>query len=448
MENHKKKCSLKKHSEIDAINYCKECRIYLCNKCKNLHSELFEIHHLYNLDKDIDDIFTGYCKEKEHNNKLRYFCKNHNKLCCAVCTSKIKDEGFGQHQDCDVCLIKEIKEVKKNKLKENIKCLEDLSNKFEQSINDLKILFDKINENKETLKLKIQNIFTKIRNALNEREDQILLEVDNHFNNLYFKEDLIKDSEKLPGKIKISLEKGKSIDKDWDDNQLNNFINDCIEIENNIKEINIINQNILKSKSNKNKEIKFKPEEEGISNVIEIVKNFGGIYYNKFSFKKCPLNISENKKYEISGENNNILTKTGTKDNWTGVICEKELSKFKEHKWKIKILKTKYKYIMVGVASIDFDFNSSNFVNCGWYFYCYDSTLYSGPPYKYSCKRTNLSQVKDEIIIIMNMSKRALKFIINGEDKGESYTDIPIDKPLFPSVYLEQINDSVEILEC
>ena len=98
--------------------------------------------------------------------------------------------------------------------------------------------------------MKIQSIFTKIRNVLNEREDGILLEVDNQFNKLYFEEDLIKDSEKLPNKIKISLEKGKSIDKDWNDNQLNNFINDCIEIENNIKEINIINQNIFKSNSN------------------------------------------------------------------------------------------------------------------------------------------------------------------------------------------------------
>jgi hypothetical protein len=185
MENQKKKCSLKKHSEIDAINYCQECGMYLCNKCKNLHSELFEVHHLYNLDKNISEIFSGYCKEKKHINKLRYFCKNHNQLCCGDCIIKIKNEGFGQHQDCDVCLIKEIKEVKKNKLKENIKCLEDLSNKFEQSINELKILFDKINENKETLKLKIQSIFTKIRNVLNEREDEILLEVDNQFNPLY-----------------------------------------------------------------------------------------------------------------------------------------------------------------------------------------------------------------------------------------------------------------------
>jgi len=94
MENQKKKCSLKKHSENDAINYCQECRIYLCNKFKNHHSEIYEIHHLPNLDKDINEIFTGYCNEKEHSNKLKHFCKNHNKLCCAECIIKIKDEAL------------------------------------------------------------------------------------------------------------------------------------------------------------------------------------------------------------------------------------------------------------------------------------------------------------------------------------------------------------------
>ena len=181
MENQKNKCSSKKHSEIDAINYCQECKIFLCNKCQNYHSELFETHHLYNIDKNINEIFTGNCKEKDHKSEIRYFCKNHNQLCCGDCIIKIKNEGFGQHKDCDVCLIKEIKEVKKSKLKENIKCLENLSNKLEQSINDLKILFNKINQDKENLKLKIQKIFTNIRNVLNEREDEILLEVDNQF---------------------------------------------------------------------------------------------------------------------------------------------------------------------------------------------------------------------------------------------------------------------------
>ena len=182
MENKKKKCSLKKHSDLDAINYCLECKIYLCNKCQNHHFELFETHHLYKIGKNISDIITGYCKETGHNNKLKYFCKSHNQLCCGDCVANIEGEGNGQHKDCDICFIKEIEDIKKNKLKENINYLEDLSNKIEQSINDLKILFNKINENKETLKLKINKIFTKIRNILNEREDEILFQVYNQFN--------------------------------------------------------------------------------------------------------------------------------------------------------------------------------------------------------------------------------------------------------------------------
>ena len=48
----------------------------------------------------------------------------------------------------------------------------------------------------------------------------------------------------------------------------------------------------------------------------------------------------------------------------------------------------------------------------------------------------------------MNMEKGTLKFIINNKDEGDSYTNIPLDKPLFPAVFLYNINDSVEIIEC
>ena len=47
----------------------------------------------------------------------------------------------------------------------------------------------------------------------------------------------------------------------------------------------------------------------------------------------------------------------------------------------------------------------------------------------------------------MNMKKRTLKFIINNEDKGDSYTDIPIDKPIYPAILLDNSNDSVQITE-
>ena len=101
------------------------------------------------------------------------------------------------------------KEKKRNKLKENVNYLEELYNQIDKSINKLKEIYEQINKNKEELKLKIQAIFTKLRNALNEKEDKLLLDIDEYYNNIYFKEDLIKISEKLPNKIKKSIEKGK-----------------------------------------------------------------------------------------------------------------------------------------------------------------------------------------------------------------------------------------------
>ncbi len=78
-------CSSKKHSDIAAISYCKECKKYLCNKCQNFHSDIFENHHSYNLDKDITELFTGLCDKYNHLINLQYYCKNHNELCCAAC---------------------------------------------------------------------------------------------------------------------------------------------------------------------------------------------------------------------------------------------------------------------------------------------------------------------------------------------------------------------------
>ena len=60
-----KKCSNKEHKGADAIIYCCECRIYLCNKCEKLHSDLFQDSHQQKIIKDInvDEMFSGICKE-------------------------------------------------------------------------------------------------------------------------------------------------------------------------------------------------------------------------------------------------------------------------------------------------------------------------------------------------------------------------------------------------
>ena len=126
MAINKKKCSFSEHGDIDAANYCGKCNIFLCNKCDIFHSELLKNHHSYKIDKDIPEEFSIYCNEKEHNQKLEFFCKNHNKLCCVSCLCKIKDQKYGQHHDCDICYIKDIKEEKKSNLKKNMKLLEEL----------------------------------------------------------------------------------------------------------------------------------------------------------------------------------------------------------------------------------------------------------------------------------------------------------------------------------
>ena len=175
--------------------------------------------------------------------------------------------------------IEDIKNEKKNILNKNIKIIEDFSKTIDNQINNLKIIFEEVNKNKEELKLKISKIFTKIRNIINEREDNILLDVDNKFNNLFFKEDIIKKSEKLPNEIKINIEKGKKLNEVWNDNKinLNSKINDCINIENNIKYINEINEIIEKCNS-QNKNVEFTPENDNKINLfLDKIKKFGKI---------------------------------------------------------------------------------------------------------------------------------------------------------------------------
>jgi hypothetical protein len=232
----------------------------MCNKCDNNHSALFESHKKYKLDKEnIKDIFTGFCKEEDHFDKLEFFCKNHNKLCCASCLCKIKQKNKGQHSDCNVCTIEEIKVEKKNNLNDNIKYLDNLSKNIDETINNLKNIFEKINEDKEKLKLEIQSVFTKLRNIINEREDQLLLDVDKKFDDFIFKKELIKKCKKLPNKITISLEEGKKLIKNWDENKLNESINDCLNIENNIKEINEIEEIMNELDLNNSSKVIFTP---------------------------------------------------------------------------------------------------------------------------------------------------------------------------------------------
>lgn len=94
---------------------------------------------------------------------------------------------------------------------------------------------------------------------------------------LFFYEDFILESEKLPDQIKDNLEKGQIIDKEWNKNKLLELMNDCINFELNTEEIKEMN-----TKMERNFLIEFKlefaPEKEKINELLVNIRMFGEIY--------------------------------------------------------------------------------------------------------------------------------------------------------------------------
>ena len=73
MEDKNKKCCFKEHRDKEANFYCIQCGVNFCNKCETFHSKFLENHKVFPLDKILDVIFTGFCKEKNHDNGILKF---------------------------------------------------------------------------------------------------------------------------------------------------------------------------------------------------------------------------------------------------------------------------------------------------------------------------------------------------------------------------------------
>ena len=451
-----KKCSFSEHENIDAIDYCNECDIYICEKCKDYHNELVQMNHnkaninLTNKENNEEDI--EICYEQNHGEKYEYFCKIHNKLCCRACVTKIKGLGNGQHSHCDICFIKDIISDRKRILKNNVIYLQNNFSSFADLYNKIKSSYEEISEKKERLKKRIQKLFTKIRNDINKREDQLLLKVKQIYDNYFFNKNIIEELNKIKNNINISFNKGKLALNKFNTNDVDviSLINDCIYIEENIKDINKIKEYYIKYSKNKKIIIDIKLKEEEIK-FINNIKTLGDIYSNNY-FYKIKNNYDElnilNRKYIIIDNKDNVAKKIVEDNQFTLIKCENNLELNKIYKWKINILNTKSKLIMVGITQEEKDINISLNNIKGWYFYCFNSTLYSGKPHNYKNKKATSDKINKNITIIFNTIKGNLDFILDdNNNKIEGYNNIPLDKKFFPSILLYDKYDTVEINE-
>ena len=289
MESQNYICSV--HKDVDASKYCAECNLYFCNKCEKHHSEIFKNHQTFIPDKNINEIFTGFCKEKNHRKELDYYCNDHNILCCIACIGKIKTRENGKHFDCNVCDINDICDNKKENLSNNIKILENLYNLFSSSVDELNEIMEEINKNKKKLKEEIQKNFIKFRNELNNREEQLLIGVDDIFEKKFNVENIdnILKEKNFLNELKIYLEKGKIVEKEWDKNENKIFfVNDCINIEKAIDKIKNINKNFEKYKA-QNKKLNFYCQQD---EVINLIKKLGTFDQEKINEQEVNITIN------------------------------------------------------------------------------------------------------------------------------------------------------------
>ena len=160
--------------------------------------------------------------------------------------------------------------------------------------------------------------------------------------------------------------------------------------------------------------IDYLPKDNEVNEIVEKIKSIGDIYY-EFEFKEPENVLNKELEYVISGDKNNIVTKLTTNPRVIRILTKNILESGKEYNWKIKILKSKSKNIMVGIAQaipeiIKNDINikkkssrspikcfstkylmtyllkkdKTNIIsNYGWYYSFPSSNLYSDNPQNY-----------------------------------------------------------------
>ena len=181
--------------------------------------------------------------------------------------------------------------------------------------------------------------------------------------------------------------------------------------------------------------------------------------FSECVWKECPNDGYWSKKYVLNRRNPRVITKNG--DGWCTVIGNTFVPAGEVSSWGVKVLASKEnngRGIWIGVAPFDIDQGDvGNFRKCGWYFYCHDSTLHSGPPHNYkfrqpgkeygprNAKDGEYVHTGDTVEVVIDASKGELSFAVNGVNFGVAFEGIPLDKPLVPCVALWNDGDSIEL---
>ena len=133
------------------------------------------------------------------------------------------------------------------------------------------------------------------------------------------------------------------------------MLNDCLNIENSINEINLINESMIKYKNNNEKKIQLYLNDDEINKITETIKNIGIVGSNKFLFSK--IKFDENMVINWIGKNFNSELLFSTSKNG---FEPSEFHKQCDNKGPtITFIETTKGYIFGGYTELDWDTSSS-----------------------------------------------------------------------------------------
>ena len=193
----------------DAIKYCKDCELWLCEECLTIH-EVFNKSHILS-EKGV----PLKLKCKSHNNEFtQFYCLKCNEEICPFCLTKIGKHS--EHRTIKFEKLEKLGEEIMNKLKyKNYEdCVKNLDSIREKNINEK-------NKQIENFQIQIQNLIEKIKNI----EGNYIKQINEKIEYLNHVIDVMKESYKY---FYIMLSKEKKEYKDL------SFLREIAEI-NNIK---------------------------------------------------------------------------------------------------------------------------------------------------------------------------------------------------------------------
>jgi hypothetical protein len=187
------------NKEIDAQLFCSICNKKLCNMCNDYHIKSSNINHnetsVSIINNTLSYNMNSYNCHIHYNNKLEYLCLECEELTCSKCC--IIDKKHEKHSIIELNnynneeLVKIINKFKKyeKKYKEYNNELNSINNKEEKinlKIKDLEKDLIYLKNKKEGILIQIQKI-NNLKNIINEKPYQFLLNINNNFIKKYEK---------------------------------------------------------------------------------------------------------------------------------------------------------------------------------------------------------------------------------------------------------------------